>query len=413
MQSMGRRASGVGDYGAGLSRRAFLASALASEFAMLTGFARGQDSQPLKIGMVRPLTGRFASAFAPLFVGARIAVDEINGSGGVLGRRIEIIDEDDEGSPAKEPDVMKKLIDAGAQFVIGPVGTSQALSALPVATQAKLIVGSGAFGYEAQDAAKYPYQFQFIYNNFVQAAATVEFMVDKRGFKKIGVIQETTGWGQGYGQGLVNELKKRGLAPAAFETFALSATDLKPYVRNIQKSGADALIIGTSIPTVSALVFDAIKTVQYFPALMVGANGLMSDALIDILPANVLENIYAAYLRAFSYTDAEPPGERQVAYVKKILSYPESKGQEPNAATSPFYDFLHVLKHVAEDQKSFDPDKLKQGFEQVRDYPGMFGKLSLSADNHCAVPADALAFVKLKSARDPRAMGCFRERAGT
>jgi hypothetical protein len=77
---------------------------------------------------------------------------------------------------------------------------------------------------------------------------------------------------------------------------------------------------------------------------------------------------------------------------------------------SPFYDFLYVLKHVVEEQKSFDPDKIKAGFEQVHDFPGMFGSLSITAENHCAVPPNALAFIKLSSARDPRAMGCFRER---
>jgi branched-chain amino acid transport system substrate-binding protein len=245
MRHQRRRADPDGD---GLSRRAFMTSALAVEFALMTRIARGQDSQPLRAGMVRPLTGRFASSYAPLFVAARIAVDEINAGGGILGRKIQIVDEDDDGSPAKEPGVMKKLSDEGVRIVLGPVGTSQALSALPVATNAKMIVGSGSFGYEAQDGAKYPYHFQFIFNNFVQAAATVQYIVDRRQIKEVGIIQETTGWGQGYGMGIVNELKKRGLTPVAFETFALSTTDLKPYVRNVQKSGAEAFVLGTSLP---------------------------------------------------------------------------------------------------------------------------------------------------------------------
>ena len=354
----------------GLTRRSFVTSALAAEFALMTRIARGQDSQPLRVGMVRPLTGRFASSYAPLFVAARIAIDEINSAGGILGRKIEIVDEDDDGSPAKEPGVMKKLSDEGVGIVLGPVGTSQALSALPVATKAKMIVGSGSFGYEAQDGKKYPYHFQFIFNNFVQAAATIEYIVDRRQIKKVGIIQETTGWGQGYGVGIVNELKKRGLAPVAFETFALSATDLKPYVRNVQRSGAEAFILGTSLPPTSALLFDAIRTVEYFPPLMVGASGLMGDVLLDILPPKVLANVYAAYLRAFTYTDAEPPGARQLAYVKKILTYPELKGQEPNSAVSPFYDFLYVLKHVVEEQRSFDPARSRRASSRSVIFPG-------------------------------------------
>jgi branched-chain amino acid transport system substrate-binding protein len=93
-----------------------------------------------------------------------------------------------------------------------------------------------------------------------------------------------------------------------------------------------------------------------------------------------------------------------------LQGYAEVKGQEPNAAVSPFYDFLHVLKLVAERVKSLDSDALKTGFENLKGYAGISGTLSLTAANHCALPDDAVTMVKVASARDPRSMGFFRER---
>jgi branched-chain amino acid transport system substrate-binding protein len=93
-----------------------------------------------------------------------------------------------------------------------------------------------------------------------------------------------------------------------------------------------------------------------------------------------------------------------------MLTYPEAKGQEPNAAVSPFYDAMYVYKWAIENAKSTDPDKVKASMETLKGFAGMAGTLSLTAENHCALGPDSLTWCKLASAKDPRAMGAFRER---
>ncbi|MDB5818423.1 MAG: hypothetical protein JWQ11_2063 [Rhizobacter sp.] len=159
------------------------------------GNAFAQSTQPIRIGMVRPLTGRFAPSYAPLFAPARVAAEEINAAGGLLGRKIEFADEDDEGSPAKEPAVMRKLREAGVDIVVGPVGTSQAVSALQVSTAEKMLHGTGAFAVDVVDGDKYPFHYQFNYNTKQQSAAIVA-MLKGMNQQKIGVIHELSGWGE-------------------------------------------------------------------------------------------------------------------------------------------------------------------------------------------------------------------------
>src|SRR5439155_18899346 len=83
---------------------------------------------------------------------------------GILGRQIEFLEEDDEGSPAKEPAAIRRLLDRGAQFIIGPVGSSQSIAALSVSTPAKVIHVAGIGAEEGGDGIKYPYQYQFQLN---------------------------------------------------------------------------------------------------------------------------------------------------------------------------------------------------------------------------------------------------------
>jgi branched-chain amino acid transport system substrate-binding protein len=108
-----------------IDRRALLRlAAQAGVFAAASpGFA--QQQQPFKIGWIRPTTGRLASSFAPLYFGGLIAVDEINAAGGILGRQIARVEEDDEASPAKEPGIVRKLREQDIGCFVGPTGSSQ------------------------------------------------------------------------------------------------------------------------------------------------------------------------------------------------------------------------------------------------------------------------------------------------
>ena len=76
----------------------------------------------------------------------------------------------------------------------------------------------------------------------------------------------------------------------------------------------------------------------------------------------------------------------------------------------PFYDAMNVYKWAIESVKSTDPDKIKGAMESLKDYQGMAGSLSLTLGQSLRSRARVLTWCKLASARDPRAMGAFRER---
>jgi ABC-type branched-subunit amino acid transport system substrate-binding protein len=149
---------------------------------------------------------------------------------------------------------------------------------------------------------------------------------------------------------------------------------------------------------------------KWYPALL-GGNSLFSNTVLDNTDPEVLKNAYGTLIKTMTYSATEAPGARQVAYAKRVVTFPESKFWEINAAISPFYDYLHLLKQVVDAEKRFDAERIKKAFDATRDYPGMIGSISFTPENHCALTGDQMVMATLVSGKDPKAMHVFRERA--
>jgi branched-chain amino acid transport system substrate-binding protein len=399
---------------ADVERRAFvkgLAGAGAA-FAQMTGYAPFAlaDNDVIRIGWIRATTGKAASTYAAIFSGGLVALDEINEAGGILGRKVEPYDVDDEGSPSTQPAVARRLVEETINIAVGPGGSSQGLASLAVTTPAKIVSAAYALSDEFGDAARYPYHYQFILNTRAQAEAAVRYLVDKRGAKKIGILHEQTAFGESLTKNTIDFLSKQGLKPTAVQAVPLSPTAVLPNMDNLRKSGAEAVCAWVSLLPAYGMTFKALADLDWAPVLCCHLSAL-SDTLFEMAPDKVFENAVATSYATLTWTENEPIGKRQMAYLEKIRTKPGMAGREAIAMMAPFYDFLHAIKLVAEDQKSLDSDALKSGLDALVNYDGMLGRSSFSAANHSGLSADNIALAKLLSARDARAYGAFRERA--
>ncbi|HMO47778.1 MAG TPA: ABC transporter substrate-binding protein [Rubrivivax sp.] len=391
------------------SRRSLLQLGAASLLPGALPALAQQRGDTFKIGSARAMTGLVASSFAPLYVGLKIAIDEVNAAGGIMGRQVELIEADDESSPAKEPAVVRKLLDGGAMVIVGPVGSSHALSAVATTGPAKVIHASGGFTEELADGAKYPYHYQFTYNAGQQGELVARFALDTLKLKKVGVLHEMTGFGESATASTVRNLKKRGVEPVAVEAYPLNATDMKVYVNKLRSAGAEVVVLWNAAAQGMVLTAAALQSMKWYPPLL-GGNGMYSNTVQTSADPEVLKNAYATLLRTMTYSATEPPAPRQVAYVKKVLTYPEAKTWEINAAISPFYDFVHLLKRTVDAERKYDSESVKKAFDATRNYAGMIGPISFTPENHCAVDVDALVMVKVASGKDAQSLGVFRER---
>lgn len=398
--SIGRRSVLKGIAGAGAA------------VAGMTGFAPlvFAENDVLRIGWIRATTGKAASTYAPIFSGGLVALDEINEAGGILGRKVEPFDVDDEGSPSTQPAVARRLVEEGINLAVGPGGSSQGLASLAVTTPNKILSTAYALSDEFGDATKYPYHYQFVLNTRAQAESTVRHLVENLGVKKIGILQEQTAFGDALTKNTVEFLSKHGLEPTGIQTVPLSPTAVLPNMDNLRKSGAEAVCAWVSLLPAQGMMFKALADLDWAPTLCCHLSAL-SDKLFEMAPEKVFENAVATSYKNLTWAGAETIGERQMKYLEKIRQKPDMVGREPIAMMAPFYDFLHALKVVIEDKKSLDSDTIKAGMDGLTDYDAMLGKINFSATNHSGHSADSLALATLLSARDDRAHGAFRARA--
>jgi ABC-type branched-subunit amino acid transport system substrate-binding protein len=400
-----------------LDRRDFLTGAARLGAGLLGASAFGLPlmgsaaaAEPFKLGWLRPTTGRLASSFAVLYVGGLIAVDEINAAGGIMGRPIVRQEEDDEGSPAKEPAIVKKLQESGVNILCGPTGSSQSLASLAVTTPGKVLQATYANGAELGDGNAYPYHYQCTFNTAQQGVVAVNYLVEVLKVKKVGILQENTAFGEQATASSKATLAKFGLQPVDVQVYPLNAPDLNAYVGNLRKAGAEGVVAWIANTPNLAMAFSAMASLKWAPPIT-GHNGLFIDAIFDLVPIESLRNVYGTHYRSLTYTETQNPGAMQQAVADKIATYPEAKGKGAVVAGSPYYDFLHLLKQVIEAEKSFDPVVLKRALDNVKGYKGMLGTLNFTATNHTGIALEDIALASVASGRTPKGSGCFRELA--
>ena len=393
-----------------IDRRSFLAGAASlgvSAFAL----PAAAQSGPVNIGWVRASTGRLASLYAPQFVGGLIAVDEINAAGGIMGRPIARLEEDDEASPAKQPQVAKKLLDAKPLAVVGPSGSSQALASVVFTGPAKVLQACNAAAAEMGDGTKYPYHYQCMTNTVRQSEIMVRHLRDVMNVKRIGVLQENTAFGEQGTAATLTLLKSLGVTDVPVEVYPLTAPDLSPYIRNLRNANVDGVVAWIATVPAAATAFNAMYRLKWNPPV-VGHNGICTETIFDHVPPEAVANVYSTYYKNLTWWGSKPPGDRQIAYAKKIAAYPESKAVETYVATAPYYDFVYLLKHGVETARSWEPEKIKAVLDNTRGFKGMLGTFSFTPTNHSGLAVDELVLVSIVSARSPQALGVFRERLG-
>ena len=92
----------------------------------------------------------------------------------------------------------------------------------------------------------------------------------------------------------------------------------------------------------------------------------------------------------------------------KSIPVAKEKGFEVNVAAAPYYDFLHCLKAAIEAEKSFEPEAIKRGLDNLRNYKGLLGDISFTPDRHSGVGVKDVVLVSVASGQNTRAMGCMR-----
>src|SRR6202048_1749194 len=220
---------------------------IAATALLSAGLAGHAGAQTIKIGVNEPLTGPFAASGTYVVNGAKIAADEINAKGGILGKKLELVIEDNKSNPTEAAAVAEKLITSDkVPILMGAWGSSLTLAVMP-----KLIEYETPMVVETSSSGKItttgnPYIFRISPPSAVEAAA-FKGIVDKLELKKVDFLVINNDWGRGTAEDFSKMMKDKGITIGLVETMDQGAQDMSAQLSKIKSSDSETVIVTTAV----------------------------------------------------------------------------------------------------------------------------------------------------------------------
>ncbi len=313
---------------------------------VFTGCSK-DSGDTIKIGGIFPLSGEVAVYGTECRNGIMLAIDEINAAGGVNGKQLELVGEDDEGSPEKSVNVYKKLVTKdNCDVIIGSLtsGCTAAISSLAQA-QKVLLLAPAATLTSITEAGDYVFRACFI--DPFQGTVGGKFSRETLGASRAAVLYDI---GNDYSIGLYENFKvafeQGGGTVVAAESYSTGDKDFNAQLTKIKTANPDVVYLPDYYATV-ALIVKQLRA-QGINTPIVGADGW--DGIIDNAGDEVLNGFYSNHYAADS-TDS-----RVVTFVK---SYEEKYGSTPVSFAALGYDCVYLLKDAMVASGATDATSLK------------------------------------------------------
>jgi branched-chain amino acid transport system substrate-binding protein len=268
-------------------------STAAGVMLALSAPALGVAGDTIKFGVAGPHSGDLASYGLPSANAAKLVIDKVNANGGINGKKIEIMQEDDVCKPEISTNTATKLVSNGVEVVLGHICSGATIAAMPIYKDAGILVMSpSATSDELTYSGKYPNFFRTIAPNAAQSPAMIDFSINKLGLKKIAIIHDKGDYGKPLAEGAKLHVEKTGKGKVVlFEGITPGAMDYSAIVQKIKESGAEVVVFGGYHPEASKIV--SIMNKKRLKTKFVSDDGVKDDTFIKVAGADA-EGVYAA-----------------------------------------------------------------------------------------------------------------------
>jgi branched-chain amino acid transport system substrate-binding protein len=267
----------------------FLIVAVVGAF-MVAGTAMAADT--IKLGVAGPHSGDLASYGIPTIKAAELVVKDINAKGGVLGKQVELLVEDDVCKPEVATNTATKLVSEGVHVVLGHICSGATKAALGIYKDSNIpVMSPSATNPALTQSGDYPNFFRTIASDDAQARLEVDFALDVLKLTKIAVLHDKGDYGKGLAEFAKSFLEADSRAEVVFyEGITPGAVDYSAVVQKIKKSGAEAVIFGGYHPEASKIVSQMRK--KRMDTIFISDDGVKDDTFIKVAQ-KYAEGVYA------------------------------------------------------------------------------------------------------------------------
>ena len=374
---------------------------LVSSLLLSAGLSWSQET--IKIGVSGPYTGGSSSMGVSMRDGVRLAADEINKAGGVLGKKIQLIERDDEAKNERGVQIAQELINKEQVVAtVGFINTGVAQAAQRFYQEAKIpVMNNVATGSILTQQFKAPeYTENYIFRNAahdsIQAPMIVEEAVVRRGFKKVAILADSTNYGQLGLSDLEKALASKNIKAVAVEKFNIKDIDMTAQLLKAKEAGAEVILTYGIGPELAQIANGMTKLGWKVP--MIGSWTLSMANFIDNagqggqgarMPQTFIQEPNTVKRKAFID-----------AYIKSFK--PKNNRIDSPVSAAQAYDSIYLLTAAIRQAGSTNGVKIKEALENLQtkvegvvtvyDHP-------YTKDDHEAITANIPVFGEVKSGR--------------
>lgn len=316
----------------------------------------GLTADTIKIGVAGPHSGDLASYGLPSVNAAKLVVDKVNANGGINGKQIELLIEDDVCKPEVATNTATKLVSSGVDVVLGHICSGATKAALPIYTNAGVLVMSpSATNPGLTKSGDYPNFFRTIAPDDAQAQVDVAFALDTLGLTKIAIVHDKGDYGKGFAEFARQYLEESGRAEVVlFEGITPGNPEYSAIVSKIKRQGAEAVMFGGYHPEASKII--SMMKKKRLDAHFISCDGVKDQTFINVAG----ESAEGAYASGPKDTADNPLAKMAVK------EHNEEFGSDPGAFFQNAYAAMLAMINALEVADSTDLADLKETLQKEK-----------------------------------------------
>ncbi len=326
--------------------------------ALAAGSVFAQDT--IKVGVITDRVGVSKPYSEPATEGVIFGAEEINRRGGVLGRKIELLIEDDQSRPDISAALARKLVDQGAVFILSVSLSPATQQQQTVTMEAKVpqMTPMNSADYLTTQLQN-PWFWQTGPLGSVQIA-TLLAHAKTRNFKRVALITDNSDLGQAIAKAFKGTLEKAGIQVVAEEVVARGATTAMPQMQKIRAVNPEAMFLAGVLTAENVLIFRAYKELGVKFPIHSSYN----------LSVPIYETVAKGLIDGITFVDAYDPDKPEVKAFE--AAYRKAKGKAPQNLHGYGYDGIMLIADAIKRAGSTDKERIRAAM-QATDYAGVMG----------------------------------------
>jgi len=343
----------------------------------VSGCNKGSGDEIL-IGEYGSLSGPNATFGISSTNGLKLAVEELNNSGGLLGKKVKLITYDDQGKPSEAQTVVQRLIkNDNVVAVIGEVASSNSKAGAPICQQNKIpMITPASTNPEVTAIGDYIFRVCFI--DPFQATVVSKFILNTLKLKRVALLKDVK---NAYSTGLADffekEFKNMGGEIIEVQSFSAGDKDFKAQLTSIKAKNPEAIFIPAYYTDVNLISIQAREIGLTVP--LIGSDGWESEKLTEGKAKDALEGCYFS-----THVSTENPDPKIQEFITK---YKAKYNSMPDAMAFLAYDAGLILFEAMKKAGTTEPEKVKNELAKIKDFLGVTGKITINEQRNAIKPA--------------------------